>query len=47
MWRNDGRLSGREANSLMARLDDLNAKVRSDRRDDDRRDPDRYPDRRY
>jgi hypothetical protein len=32
-WRDDGRLSGREANRIMARLDDLNAQIRWDRRD--------------
>ncbi|MBL8555591.1 MAG: glycine zipper 2TM domain-containing protein [Phenylobacterium sp.] len=29
----DGRLNGRESDALMARLDDLNARVRQDRRD--------------
>ena len=32
-WRDDGRLDGREADMLMARLDDLNAQIRWDRRD--------------
>lgn len=32
-WRDDGRLDGRETSILMARLDDLNAQIRWDRRD--------------
>jgi hypothetical protein len=32
-WRDDGRLDGRETDILMARLDDLNAQIRWDRRD--------------
>lgn len=32
-YRDDGRLDPREANTLMARLDDLNAQIRWDRRD--------------
>jgi hypothetical protein len=42
MMMRDGRLSGREEATLMARLDDLNNQVRWDRQDQDRN-----PDRRY
>ena len=33
VYRRDGRLSDREENTLMARLDNLNSQIRRDRRD--------------